>query len=274
MSFDLQDFEKDVVEASEKQPVVLDFWADWCGPCKQLGPILEKLANEAKGRWKLVKIDTEKEPELTSQFEIRGIPAVKMVYEKQITAEFTGAQPEHAVRRWLDENLPNLENKDDEVLSEAIKLIGRGERSEARDLLKAHLADNSSNAILSHYAMLCLPDEIAEADYYLSKISDPREYSFEFDAMETIKHLKELLLASNNLTSQNEKALQDYKLGIKALFDGKYEKAFEHFLQALTLDRSIDNDGPRKACLACFKILGEIHPLTMKYRRRFSMALY
>ncbi len=274
MPFDLQDFEKDVVEASQKQPVVLDFWADWCGPCKQLGPVLEKLANEAKGRWKLVKIDTEKDPELAMHFNIRGIPSVKMVYEKHLIAEFTGAQPEHAVRRWLDENLPEPENEDDDILSEAVKFIGRGERSKAHKLLKSHISDDSSDPILSHYAMLCLPDDIAEASQYLSKISDAREYSFEFEALETIKHLKELLLTTNNQTPGSEDVLQDYKTGIKALFNGDFERALEHFLQALALDRSIDNDGPRKACLACFKILGEIHPLTMKYRRRFSMALY
>ena len=274
MPFDLQDFEKDVVEASEKQPVVLDFWADWCGPCKQLGPILEKLANEAKGQWKLVKIDTEKDPELATQFNIRGIPAVKMVYQKQLIAEFTGVQPEHAVRHWLDKNLPETDNEEDEILSETIKLIGRGERSKAHKLLKTHISDDSSDPILSHYAMLCLPDDMAEASQYLSKISDAREYSFEFDALETIKHLKELLLTTNNQSTDSKEALQDYKSGIKALFDGEFESALNHFLQALALDRSIDNNGPRKACLACFKILGEIHPLTMKYRRRFSMTLY
>lgn len=274
MSFDLQDFQKDVVEISDTQPVVIDFWADWCGPCKQLGPILEKLASEAKGRWKLVKIDTEKDPELAMQFNVRGIPAVKMVYEKQLIAEFTGAQPEHVVRQWLDENLPKANNEDDEILSEAIKFISRGERDRARDLLKSHISDDSSDPILSHYAMLCLPEDIVEASKYLSRISDIPKYNFEFEALETIKHLKELSLTINNLTYENEKALQDYKSGIKALFDRDFEEALIHFLQALTFDRSIDGDGPRKACLACFKLLGEIHPLTMKYRRRFSMALY
>jgi putative thioredoxin len=273
MPFNLQDFQKDVVEASETQPVVIDFWADWCGPCKQLGPILEKLANEAKGRWKLVKIDTEKDPELAMQFNVRGIPAVKMVYQRKLIAEFTGAQPEHVVRKWLDENLPETDNEDDEILSEATKLISRGERTKAHDLLKSHLSDDSSDAIFARYAMLCLPDDIAEASEYLKKVSDIGKYSFEFEALDTIKQLKELS-KTGKLSSDNEKALQDYKSGIKSLFDSDFEKALEHFLQALTFDRSIDGDGPRKACLASFKLLGEIHPLTMKYRRRFSMALY
>src|SRR6056297_2298526 len=107
MSFELNDFQKDVVEACRVKPVVIDFWAPWCGPCKQLGPVIEKLAGEAKGRWKLVKVNTDRHPELATQFNVRGIPSVKMVYEGEIIAEFTGAQPEKMIRNWLNENLPD-----------------------------------------------------------------------------------------------------------------------------------------------------------------------
>ena len=100
MSFEVTDFQKDIVEASETTPVVLDFWAEWCGPCRTLGPVLEKLAGEARGKWKLVKIDTEQHQQVAAQFGIRSIPAVKMVYKKAIIAEFTGALPEASVRKW------------------------------------------------------------------------------------------------------------------------------------------------------------------------------
>lgn len=100
-------FETDVLERSRSVPIVVDFWAPWCGPCRILGPIIEKLADEAEGRWKLVKLDTEKYPELAARYEIRGIPAVKMFHGGEVIAEFLGALPADEIREWLSSNLPS-----------------------------------------------------------------------------------------------------------------------------------------------------------------------
>jgi putative thioredoxin len=100
------DFQKEVIDASKQQPVLVDFWAEWCGPCKMLGPILEKLEKEANDAWKLVKINTDLHPDLSRQYQIQGIPAVKLFVDGQVTAEFAGALPEPHVRAWLNEHLP------------------------------------------------------------------------------------------------------------------------------------------------------------------------
>ena len=106
------DFSEEVLETSKQIPVLVDFWAEWCGPCRILGPILEKLAGEASGEWKLVKVNTELHPDLAQAFDLRGIPAVKLFSQGEPIAEFTGALPEAQVRDWLGANLPGA--SDDE----------------------------------------------------------------------------------------------------------------------------------------------------------------
>ncbi|MEX0600785.1 MAG: thioredoxin [Rhodothermales bacterium] len=94
-------FQKDVIEKSFNKPVLVDFWAPWCGPCRVLGPTLEKMAREAGGSWRLVKINTDKYPEFARRYGVRGIPAVKLFVDGEVADEFVGALPEHAVRDWL-----------------------------------------------------------------------------------------------------------------------------------------------------------------------------
>lgn len=98
-------FDKDVLEASHVRPVLVDFWAPWCGPCRILSPTLEKLAEEAGDSWTLIKVNTESEPELAVRYNIRGIPTVKLFVNGKVTGEFIGALPENEVRRWLDQHL-------------------------------------------------------------------------------------------------------------------------------------------------------------------------
>lgn len=100
-------FDADVLERSHAIPVVVDFWAPWCGPCRILGPVIERLAAAAEGRWELVKLNTEHNPELAVRYEIRGIPAVKMFHGGKVIAEFLGALPADEISKWLASNLPS-----------------------------------------------------------------------------------------------------------------------------------------------------------------------
>ncbi|MCB0720131.1 MAG: thioredoxin [Bacteroidetes bacterium] len=98
-------FQKEVIEKSSEKPVVVDFWAPWCGPCRILGPTLEKLAKSSKGTWRLVKVNTDRNQDLSRQFGIRGIPAVMMFRDGEVVDQFVGVQPEPTIRRWLEPHI-------------------------------------------------------------------------------------------------------------------------------------------------------------------------
>ena len=108
---ELIDFQSDVIEASKTTPVLVDFWAEWCGPCVQLSPTLEKLAEEAGDSWTLLKVNTESQPELAAEYGIRSIPYVKLFVNGEISGEFIGALPEEEIKRWLESNIPDQGNE-------------------------------------------------------------------------------------------------------------------------------------------------------------------
>ncbi|RMF65478.1 MAG: thioredoxin [Bacteroidetes bacterium] len=104
---EVRDFEADVIEASRTRPVLVDFWAPWCGPCRMLGPTLEQLAAESDGAWTLVKVNTDIHPDLAARYEVRGIPTVKLFIDGEPVDGFLGALPAFAVKRWLKKALPS-----------------------------------------------------------------------------------------------------------------------------------------------------------------------
>jgi putative thioredoxin len=274
MAYELQDFNNDVVIQSKTTPVVIDFWAEWCGPCKILSPILEKLAAGAQGSWKLVKIDTEQHRQLAAQFGIRSIPSVKMVFQGAIIAEFQGALPEPAVRKWLQENLPGMEDDAGDEISLLEELLREGNRQKAQDLaIKNAGTAGSDPDWKARAAMLSLPDNLDEAETMLNSLKDEPKFEIERETLQALKHLRDIHNGSRQIPDGTP-AAESYMNGIRALFEGDFEKAIESFLDTLMRDRKLDEDGARKALIAIFTMLTDHHPLSGKYRRRFSMALY
>jgi len=275
--YELKDIRTDIIEPSQNVPVVIDFWAPWCQPCKTLSPILEKLAAQARGRWKFVKVNVD-EPQnqpLASQFQIRSIPAVRMLFQGGITASFDGALPEAKVKEWLKENLPESEDDDEDDEQSGIEeLIEKGEREKAlqyaRDLYNSNTSDEELKLSLS---MLLLPDDIDTSGKLLNSLKEPEKYEIEKQSLETIKHLKSIA-ESGKVPGEDGNIADKYIKSAKALFSGNYEDALSGFIDIVMVNRSFDDDGARKACVAIFKMLGDKHPVTLQWRRRFSMALY
>lgn len=273
MNQNVVDLQKDIIDASFKQPVVIDFWAEWCSPCRMLGPVLEKLEKEANGNWKLIKINTELQPDLAMQFGISSIPAVKMVSEGEITAEFVGALPEPHVVKWLKENLPT---KSKSAVEKAMEALEMGDRSQAKQLLKFAVDQDDSN--LDAKIMLARLIFEENPDKAVKLVQDIDEANSKFDEVEAMKNLHRLLNSYKELTKaadqHNTEAWKLYVDGIAALQKRDYGKALESWIDTMILDRELDNDGARKACASLFKILGSTHEMTQKYHRRFSSALF
>lgn len=269
------DFQKDVLDASQDQPVVVDFWAEWCAPCRILGPVLEKLAEEANGNWRLVKLNTEEQPQLAAQFGIRSIPAVKMFYNGEVISEFIGALPEVQVRRWLQENIPTPSKK---ILAEARKELSAGNNDKARELLQRAITEDEGN----YEARVLLAELIFESDSQRAEnlVQNVPEENPLYKNAEAILILTHLLnnyeaLAQRAKESDNAAdAWEMYLKGIQALRQQNYEAAIKNWIEVLTINRKIDDDGPRRACVALFTWLGQEHELTQKYHRAFTSALF
>jgi len=270
MKYDSDNFQKDVIEKSHQIPVLVDFWAEWCGPCKALGPMLERLAEKHKDRWTLVKIDTEKYPQLAMQYDIRSIPNVKLFVNGEFVNEFAGALPEDAIERWLEKVLPG---KYTEQLEQAQKLLSEGQLARAQQLLQQVLAaEPGSEPATVLLAQTLLYSDSQKAVELVSHIEEDSEY---FQLVETIRAFGKMF---EHLQEQNglpdSPVREPYLEAIGNLQSGNFSAALEGFIEVLQTDRYYDDDGSRKACIAIFKYLGEDNPITRKYRAAFSSALY
>lgn len=271
MSFEVNNFRDDVLEASRTTPVVVDFWAPWCGPCRVLGPVLERLAAQANGDWSLVKVNTDQHPEVSMQYGIRGIPAVKLFVDGEVVDEFTGALPEHAVRQWLEKALPS-ETK--QRLEQAEAALDAGDPDTAEPLLAAVLAEEPTNpkakVLLAQILAFRDPDQ-AEALVDGADFAGP-SYVQVAEAVKTIAHLTRLQQHPADLPE--EPGQDTYQAALDALAERDFDTALTHFIQVIQQHRYYDDDGARKACIALFTLLGPQHEITRKHRRLFDMSLY
>lgn len=268
--FDTDDFQVDVVDRSRQVPVLVDFWAAWCGPCRVLGPLLERLADDAQGRWVLAKVDTETYPELAAKHGIRGIPSCKLFIDGRVADEFVGALPEPALRQWLERALPHPQR---DQLVEARAAIDSGEDARARQLLEPLAAaepDNDEIGVLLARAELF--DRPGVAQELVAPMSMASEHA---EAAQAVTELATLLIAEGAAEQLPEgRGSEAFAAGRAALQRRDLAAALDAFIRVLETDRGYAGSAAHRACLALFRLLGEEHELTRSRRILFSNALY
>ncbi|MDX2134372.1 MAG: tetratricopeptide repeat protein [Saprospiraceae bacterium] len=256
-------FEKDVIERSQELPVMVDFWAPWCGPCRVLGPVLESLAEEQRGRWALVKINTEEDQATASRFNIRSIPHVKLFHRGEVVGEFTGALTRPMVEKFLEEHLPNPALMDLQALlldypDGSPELVEQLER-----LLEAHPQEPAIALALALRLVWSRPEEA------LALIDAATPGSKTNAQAEDVRTLVELV----GISEGKEPVVQHLNKAKSALQRGSQEDGIGQIIAAVVADKHYANDLPRRAAVALFRLWGEQHPLTQGHRRAFSMAL-
>ncbi len=269
VSYEVVDFQKDVIDRSKQIPIVVDFWAEWCGPCRILGPILEKLAGASDGRWALAKVDTEKHQQVAMEYGIRGIPNVKLFIDGKPVQEFTGALPEYAVAQWLDKALPSQFKKD---LDEAKTLLAAGDAAGAQKLLAGIVAtDGENHEARTLLAQIFFPDDPSKALTLVQGIEEDSDHFAMAEAIVNAATMFRKLDVPEKLPDDPVK--KQYLNAIASMKAGKYDDALQGLIEVIRTNRYYDDDGARLACIAIFRLLGENHEVTKKHRRDFGSAL-
>ncbi|PID57774.1 thioredoxin [candidate division KSB3 bacterium] len=270
MSYEIHDFRKDVIERSYNTPVLVDFWAEWCAPCRILGPTLEALAAQAGGEWGLAKVNTEVHRELAAEYGIQSIPNVKLFVDGEVRDEFVGVMPEETIRKWLKNALPS---KFRQQIAEARSLLSQDRLEDAKAVLQDVLEqDNGNEDARVLLATALLFSDYSDAAERVKDISPASDFAQAADAITTIAELFELRRHIETLPESDVK--EDFVEGLNLLYRREFDGALTKFITVLSVRRSYHDNAAKKACVAIFNFLGQDHEISQKHRRDFSSTLY
>jgi putative thioredoxin len=274
---DERNFQKEVVERSRSTPVVIDFWAPWCGPCRTLGPTLEKLAAEGKGSWVLAKVNVDNNQRLAQAFGVQGIPAVKAVSDGRLAEEFTGVLPESQVRAWLQRFVPPSVEQAAEDLAALATRDPQIAQQRYRDMLASDPKNDDARLGLGRLLVLAGDPEGQDLlqGIALGTPGYPRAqawltlatYLGEADPQSAFELLGRVDEDPADLQAR-------YELAALKLGGRRYDEAIDLLLDIIARNRAFQNDAARKTLIAIFTALGDQEPVVMTGRRRLANLLF
>jgi len=275
-------FEQLVIENSFHKPVLVDFWAEWCAPCKALMPLLAKITEQYAGELLLAKVDCDVEQDIVQRFGIRSLPTVVLFKDGQPVDGFAGAQPEAAIRELLKPHVAEPAPAAADPMEAAQALFADGRFADAEALLKQILTENNENAAALILYARCLAErgELGEAEAVLGAVKGDEHKQALAGAKAQLTFLRqaadlpEVAMLKSRLAQNAGDDEAAYQLAVQQLARQQYEPALDALLKLFVRNRSYQDGLPHKTLLQVFDLLGGDHPLVTAYRRKLYQAIY
>jgi putative thioredoxin len=273
-------FQEQVIERSKAVPVLVDFWADWCAPCKMLLPVLLKLVEEYQGKFQLAKVNTDMERNLAAQNGIRSLPTLRLYRDGKVVEEVLGAQPESVLRTLLDNYIARAS---DALLQQALALHAQGECGQALKLLEQASSEDPENLKLPlQIAGLLIEDgQLGRAEGVLATLPVALLEKPEVDALRAMLNFARATAGAPSaealesaLEADPKQSEARYQLAARQALASDYDKALDNFMALLRHDRNFGDGAVQKALVAIFALLGDSDARVARYRRQMFNLLH